>query len=194
MKLNCKYIQVLKKDLLYPFENSIRTERGYWVDNGQYFEFKDMEVYWNLLFYYVDKTHTNIIYEQWQSLLEDFRISINKPKLNRKIIYDLTWLLVYFESIGSEFILISTIDQKAYKSGYSVPYVRLIDQFISQEETVFKRWRFKNHIKEIVEKILITSKLDNVLFTKLITYYNQFKHEIDFEGLKFIFDIHESGI
>ncbi|MGH7157464.1 MAG: hypothetical protein ACREGD_00070 [Candidatus Saccharimonadales bacterium] len=192
--LRSDYITVLNNDVLYPFENSMRTERGYWQRAHGRFVFIDLETFWQYLALTVDTTTSMEIYEVWQALLEELWIRLPSNKLTKKMTYALLWYLVFHKAYDLPIDLSSLTDQRGEGIGYCVPYARIIDNFISQEEAVDKRSVFKEDVRKTVKDIFTIDEKDNVAFAKLVAYYQSHTNTIDYEGLNFMFDIYDYGI
>lgn len=192
--LRSDYITVLNNDVLYPFENSMRTERGYWQRVHGRFVFIDLENFWQYLVLTVDTTTSMEIYEVWQALLEELWIQLPPNRLTKKMTYALLWYLVFHKAYDLPIDLASLTDQRGEGIGYCVPYARIIDNFISQEEAVDKRSAFKEDVRKTVKDIFIIDRKDSAAFAKLVAYYQSHTNTIDYEGLNFMFDIYDYGI
>jgi hypothetical protein len=191
--LRSDYITVLDNNALYPFENSIRTERGYWQRAHGRFTFADLEEFWQYLALTVDASSSMRIYETWQTLLERLWLLLPPNKLTKKMNYALIWYFAFHKMHKLPIDLASLVDQRGEGIGYCVPYARIIDNFISQEEPVEKRLTFKDNIHEAVNGIWSIDAQNPRAFDAIVTYYRRHTNVIDYEGLQFIFDIYDYG-
>jgi hypothetical protein len=72
-------------------------------------------------------------------------------------------------------------------------FARIIDKFVNQEEPAFVRWEYKSKIKELASRIFDLYDSNPEYFQSLIDLYKENRLAIDYESLKFIFDIYDYG-
>jgi hypothetical protein len=187
-ELQTPFHNVLNKDKLYPFENSVRSEQGYWQDTGEEYVFTDLGLYWEYLNLHVDKSESEKVYSDWQKALADWYAPHAMPDEDLSLSEPLIWLEVFNRVFGVDANIEKIIDQKGYKIGACVPFARILDRFISQEETVEARYAFKQRIISLLQQIQIAIKEDIKGFDKLANHYRISITLIDFEGLKFMIE------
>jgi uridine kinase len=182
-QLTGPYHQVLADNKLYPFENSIRTEQGYWQDVGDMNVFTDMGVYWEFLHNTLGENKTSKTYEAWQAQMkawqEHFVLDGDDPTISMPLI----WLSVYLKAFSIEPNIDKIMDQKGYRIGACAPFAQLIDRFISQEEPVEERLKFKHQVRTTLESIQEAALVNPDGFNELVQTYLKYRHHIDYGGL-----------
>ncbi|TXG77989.1 hypothetical protein E6P97_00550 [Patescibacteria group bacterium] len=188
-QLSTPYHHVLRDDVLYPFENSVRTEQGYWQDTGERYEFTDMGAY---LEYRHQGLRTSP--EQAVDAYETFRHdtikwteTVLEEGLDETLVFPLAWLLLYHEAHGLAIDTDKLVDQKGYKIGASAPFVALLDRFVSQEETVEVRLHFKQQIRRQLAQLQVSAQETPSDYRRLVQSYVEQKGEIDYGYLSQIF-------
>ena len=187
--LESPYHKILRSGMLYPFENSIRTEQGYWQDVGTHYVFTDMGAYWEHLATVVDRERSQGTYEAWQAAIHDWseqNLSEQLGDIDMTLAGPLIWLSVYHQNFGLDLDIDRVVDQKGYKIGACVPFAQLIDRFISQEEPVEVRRQFKEQIRQILSAVSNAAIADPDTFQYLINMYAHNQNAIDFGGLSFM--------
>jgi len=189
--LTSPYHDVLNQHVLYPFENSIRSEQGYWQDVGDTYIFTDMANYWEYLHSHVDQHQSNSIYKAWQEQLTQWiarYINTANDPLDYSLTLPLLWMTIYADAFHLELNIDKIIDQKGYKIGASVPFARLIDRFISQEEPVEARLTFKAQISDTLTLIDAAKHRYPDALVELVDFYLLHQQAIDYRGLDFMFE------
>lgn len=189
--LTSPYHRVLDNSKLYPFENSIRTEQGYWQDIGDRHAFTDIGDYWSLLHSKSDIQKSPATYIAWQSKIHTWYekyIDDRTRDIDMTLIGPLVWLQVYHEVFEIDFNIDKIIDQKGNKLGACVPFAQLIDRFVSQEESVGERLAFKSEVKSILASIQSAVANDGIGFRELKSFYAANQYSIDYHGMGFMFE------
>lgn len=187
--LESPFHNVLRGGVLYPFENSIRTEQGYWQDVGTHYIFTDMGAYWEHLHSVVDPEQSWSKYCEWQSAMEEWsdqHLAESLSELDMSLVGPLLWLSAYHSNFGLDLDINRIVDQKGYKIGACVPFAQLIDRFISQEEPVEARRQFKDQIRGILSSIEVAAEADPSGYQSLVRMYSDNQLELDYQGLGFM--------
>lgn len=187
--LESPFHEVLRGGVLYPFENSIRTEQGYWQDVGTHYVFTDMGAYWEYLHQAVDLGQSWTRYNEWQSEMAEWssqNLTESLNELDMSLIGPLLWLSIYHDTFGLELDMDRVVDQKGYRIGACVPFAQLIDRFISQEEPVEARRQFKSQIRDILSAIKVAAAKDLGGYQALERMYRENQHALDYQGLGFM--------
>jgi hypothetical protein len=188
-----RHIKTLDKKSIYPFENSIRTERGYWYNQGEYFVFLDLEVYWEYLDRVCDKSISMAVYEIWQDMIAHFHSLLEEIELSTETKFALIAYFVFHKAHNIEIDQDALADQRGSNIGYCVFFARIVDKFINQEEPAPLRWEYKNKVKKLASRIIELLGSNSQYFQPLVTLYQKNHREIDYERLKFIFDTYDYG-
>lgn len=187
--LESPFHSILRGGVLYPFENSIRTEQGYWQDVGTHYTFTDMGAYWEHLHSVVDPEQSWSRYSEWQAAMEEWsdqHLAESLNELDMSLVGPLLWLSVYHRNFGLELDINRIVDQKGYRIGACVPFAQLIDRFISQEEPVEARRQFKDQIRGILSAIEAASTADPGSYHSLVCMYSENQRALDYQGLDFM--------
>ena len=187
--LESPFHNVLRGGVLYPFENSIRTEQGYWQDVGTHYIFTDMGAYWEYLHSVVDHEQSRGKYSEWQVAMEKWSYQhLTEPlrELDMSLIGPLLWLSVYHHNFGLELDVNKIVDQKGCRIGACVPFAQFIDRFISQEEPVEARWQFEYKVRDILSAIGVAATTDPNGYHSLIRMYSDNQRALDYQGLSFM--------
>ena len=187
--LESPFHNILRGGVLYPFENSIRTEQGYWQDVGTHYVFTDMGAYWEHLHSVVDPDQSRNKYSEWQSAMQGWseqHLAGLPDGLDMSLVGPLLWLSVYHRQFGLELDINRIVDQKGYKIGACVPFAQLIDRFISQEEPVESRSQFKGQIRRTLSAIENAAAMDPDGFQSLVELYGDNRQALDYQGLGFM--------
>lgn len=169
-------IVVLQKGLLYPFENSITTEQGYWDDEGDHFAFRDLTDYTNY--------HQAIQIKPVQRELQRYKkllltLDRNIPgSLEKEQRLHLIELMIFCRYHRLSFDLNGLLDQRAVKLGFCLPFVKIVASFIAQEAPRWQRQKYKNRIKEYyqsIEKWCATKQGKNLVKEILQQYKNTYE-------------------
>jgi uridine kinase len=190
--LTSPYHKVLNPSKLYTFENSIRTEQGYWQDVGDRYVFTDMANYWDLLRMQVDGQESLTTYTEWQTKIRTWYeayVERGATEVDMSLVGPLIWLRVYHDAFGLDMSIEKIVDQKGYRIGACVPFAQLIDRFVSQEEPVEVRSAFKAEIADILNSIQAASLLTPNGYQDLTEFYVQNQRDIDYNGLSFMFEV-----
>ncbi len=177
-----KHVKIMDRQVLYPFENSIRTENGYWQEKNGYFSFIDMGVYRGWLEGVVNKREARQIDRVWQKLTEKILSRVPKPHVARQEMLALIWLVVYHRCHSLPLSVKAVADQRGAGIGCCVAFVKCMEHFIPQEEPAVKRWAFKARIKSLIEEIQ-DDKQDKGDLVKAVEYYKTHAEAIDYMGL-----------
>ena len=187
--LESPFHTVLRGGVLYPFENSIRTEQGYWQDVGTHYTFTDMGAYWEHLHSIVDPEQSSSKYSEWQATMEEWsdqHLAESLSELDMSLVGPLLWLSVYHNNCRLELDINRIVDQKGYRIGACVPFAQLLDRFISQEEPVEARSQFKDQIRDILSAIEVAAATDPVGYHSLVHMYSENQRALDYQGLGFM--------
>lgn len=180
--LTSKHLQVMDRRSVYPFENSIRTENGYWQEKNGYFSFVDMGVYRGWLQEITDTKAAKKINRGWERMIKDICAKIPKPHVEHKEMIALIWLVIYHRCHNLPLSTSAVADQRGKGIGYCVAFVKCIEHFIPQEEPAAKRWAFKERIKSLVAEMQNNQCYKDDI-DKATAYYRAHAEAIDFEGL-----------
>lgn len=189
--LKTDYHTVKRPDVLYPFENSVRTEQGFWQDIGGRYVFTDMGAY-------LESLHIKADYspEEAERAYEDFKTKVlawSETVLGElgdpSVTFPLAWLVVYHQTYGLILNTEKIVDQKGYKVGVCAPFVELLDRFVSQEETVTVRQHFKLMIKKQIEALVSYAPESQDELDRLILDYNNNQEKIDYGSLSRLFRV-----
>lgn len=189
--INTARIKILKK-VLYPFENHIWTELGYWEEKNNFFEFRDLKVYHDLLAISsnnIDNTD-NVIY-QWKKIVDHIMTKLKlteRTPINRILIEFYLFCKVHKININ----LSAIIDQRAKTIGYCIPYIKLLSVWINQGEMRWKRQTFKNKILNNFEKVnsILNNKHSQAEAAK---FYMHNKKIIDLDFLNSFLNENKNG-
>ncbi|MDX9892833.1 MAG: hypothetical protein RB292_00275 [Patescibacteria group bacterium] len=161
--INHPQITVIKPDRLYPFENSIKTERGYWsiVTGGNFFKFYDLNEYYSYLSLLDPRQGIN--QTDWLKIQKKIIAQIPGCKLPTatkiSLLNFFIFKLAYRQNLGVKYL----VDQRSQDLGWCVPLVELIDSFIPQDKAAWQRWRFKQEIAKYLDALKRISKKDDTI-------------------------------
>lgn len=186
--LKSPYHQVMKPDTLYPFENSVRTEQGYWQNAGDMHIFTDMGAYWEYLDAKVNPKESLKLYEKWEQHLQSWYGSFSLVDADTSLSMPLVWLNVFHTAFGIEVDVNRIIDQKGDKIGACAPFAQLLDRFISQEEPVEQRLLFKQQVRDILAIIDRARAVDPTGYDLLVQEYLSNQDALDYAGLSQLFE------
>lgn len=185
------YHIVMRPGLLYPFENSVRTEQGYWQDIGDRYLFTDMGAYLEHLRFNMQNTHvynSNIYTEFKNQVILWGKNSICKGS-DESLMFSLAWLIIYSDIYKLEINKEKIIDQKGYKIGACAPFVELLDRFISQEETVGARLQFKNLVSRQLDSLILLKNIESNTYRQIRSQYRKYYRDIDYYSLIRMFNV-----
>lgn len=188
-QINNPNIETLNKEKRYQFENSLETERGYWEENDHHFSYRDMDDYFRYLcvLHQDENENTDLINARWDSKLENFaQLVIREMQLplSTDVIKDCLGFFIFCIHFGIPIDLAAIADQRAKNIGYSVPFVRMVNSFISQEAPDQERAMFKQSMKQLFTQL--TEKTNRELdpeFKDAFDFYAQFATLIDYNYL-----------
>lgn len=194
-ELKSPYHIVMRPDILYPFENSIRTEQGYWHDDGDKHVFVDMGAYFEYLIIHIDigLVRTDDIYKDWIDQLRVWFLPFWGKNEHIPLAESLMWLSIYHSGFNIIPNIDKIVDQKGYKIGACVPFAQLLDRFISQEEPVEERIRFKQTIRDIFTTIENAKLSDQNGYDLLVKAYLNNRGVLDYAGLSDLFIPHDDN-
>lgn len=189
--IQSEQIKILKPQVLYPFENCIRTEAGYWEECDDFFVFRDMYEYYSLLSHKVGHIpFRKEILIEWQSLLEQLYKHLQFRLLSKKTVLVLIELSLFHIAMKKELNIDALLDQRAKNIGFCTTFVKLIDAWIKQEEPRWKRQRYKMKIKAGIEEIMEMVRFENsVLVKKSLRYYQIWYEYLDYYFLKSFYSL-----
>lgn len=186
-------IEVLQRGTLYPFENSIQTEKGYWEEGGGAFVFRDLQDYEEyLLALHSVQVQTKDIMPEWKALIANSMRHISGGVLPTDVIAALVELAVFHKAFALEVFPVAVIDQRAKKIGYCVPFAKLLSVWINQEEPRWKRQKFKDAVVACLEKI--DSVSESAVFESAVAFYKHNQVDIDLANLHMIQGGQSTGV
>lgn len=183
-------IKVLKRGVLYPFENSIQTEKGYWEECNDYFVFRDMNFYFTFLSTIIGIKNNEEIITNWNNLIDKIVKIVKYKNLSKQLIKTLIELYIFYITFNKKLSINAILDQRAKDIGYCTPFIKLISTWINQEEPRWKRQEFKNKINNCIT--IITSLENNLLIKDAINIYKKYNKEIDYSFLKLFFNVNNT--
>lgn len=193
------YHSVLRPGILYPFENSIRSEKGYWQYEDDRYVFVDLCRYWQILGKSVTSPSDSMrLYDEWSTRgrewLEQHNISTATTGLTPAMLLSLLGLSVFCSASDVRVSIDTLVDQKADNLGPSAFFANYIDNYISQEETVESRASFKQKVRDTFTRIFQANS-NSLTYTKLVDHYKQHNIAIEFSALQFLVEepISEQG-
>lgn len=184
--LHTPYSKTLNRSALYPFENSVRTEQGYWQDIGDMHIYTDMGAYWEFL-HESNSDKSNNAYVNFIAVCNKWFTKNVDTALNNTLVFPLVWLIVYHKRYNIPINVPKVVDQKGYKIGACAPFVELLHHFVSQEETVAVRRNFKHSISYALQSIEDAIQKNPVDFDRLIQEYRSQERQIDYGSLTKLF-------
>lgn len=184
-------IEVLQKGTLYPFENSIQTEKGYWEEVGGVFIFRDLCDYKKYLLALAsqevlgeDVTHA------WDTCVASVTRNLSSSALPAHTVAALVELVVFHNAYALEVFPSAIIDQRAKKIGYCVPFAKLLSVWINQEEPRPKRQQFKDAVVACLESIV--SLQHSSVVESAVAFYKNNQVGIDLANLHMLHNGHAS--
>lgn len=178
-------IVVYRKNLLYPFENSIITEQGYWEEKDTNFLFRDLQLYHNYLkAIQENKSDPTAIIQTWARHLEEIANRISRTSISKITLKILVSMYLFTKAHKLTLHPTAILDQRAKGLGYCLPYVQLLSVWINQEEPRWKRQQYKDKITLGI-KTLITADQGSLkeLFTTASDFYLEHQELLDYKSL-----------
>lgn len=179
-----KNIIILDKKLLYKFENRVLGELGYWEEVSNCFKFLDLNLYFNYLSYFIKNKNKGISCSEWDIILRTILEKIKYKDLNVNMIKALINYFIHCKSFNLKIDMDALLDQRSKLSGYCIPFVKYINEYINVTKPGYKRKIFKNKIKQFVEKIDNFYLENKLYFSRLSSLYKRNYLVFDYFYLK----------
>lgn len=188
-QINDPNIEVLNKEKRYQFENSLKTERGYWEENDQYFSYRDLDDYFHYLciLHKDQNTAANLTSARWELKLQNLSQKIIREMqlpLGSDVIKDSLGYFIFCTHFGIPIDFAAISDQRAKNIGYSVPFIRMVDSFIGQEVSDQERALFKQSIKQLFTQLVEKARQNwDPDFQEIFDFYAKNATLIDYHYL-----------
>ncbi len=185
-------VEVMRRDVLYPFENNINTEMGYWEESKRMFVFRDIQWYYIFLIA-TCKTQKEMgrICLIWSKMVGAICKQLNDDncivKMRRALVEFYIFSLAHNLKIYTE----SVIDQRSRLSGYCISFVKILSFWINQKASRWQRQLFKNEVKAFLHNGIIDKRREVYYLTSpAVKFYKKNFKIID---LMFLNNIFQTG-
>ncbi len=191
--LESPYHKVLLPNKLYPFENSVSTELGYWQQSDRGYAFIDLREHSKQLYENFGGRELNTeVFTVWEELIREWcvkhQIGVESKFVTDKLPGYLLWFKLEAIMNGNEVDVDRLVDQKGSNSGPSVSFAHILDNFISQEEPVDNRLEFKEALRIMIAQIDKIIKTQPDELESLLKYLQEHLPEINILGINKLVD------
>ena len=137
---------------LYPYENSIATEAGYWDLLGEQYVWRDLVMYANLLSEEVRNAWVDAyaVRSIWRRMMMDVLAPLHHSPDIGEIVLALFELAIACAVEGRQMDVASLQDQRGWGLGYSAAFASVMMHWIAQEEPRWKRQRYKDWVARML--------------------------------------------
>jgi hypothetical protein len=178
-------LTILAPATLYPFENSIATEGGYWDEVASHFIFRDLWHYYRLLRATTDSAppspESSGTITLWMQHLREIDRLASVQLENEDFRLSLIGVLIHSKAIGSPLPLETLSDQRAYNLGYCTPFASFCLGYICQSIPASVRRVFNDNVTQsatVYNKILSSADANHV-GRKAVHFYKENRRRID---------------
>jgi hypothetical protein len=179
---------ILAPGRLYPYENSIATEGGYWDEVESHFEFRELREYQRFLHGSLGAVAVSGEFPQviacWQRLVTDLDALVTLPLENKEFRLALIVMLVHAKALGRCIPLAALQNQRASNIGYCPHWATYCEKYICQTNDLKIRDSFNQNVAKSV--LLINGLLSGTgaeLGAKAVQFYTQHRLRIDYFAL-----------
>jgi len=173
-------IKVLKPGVLYPFENSISTEMGYWDESVGVFVFRDIQWYRNFLMATCQiNNETKTASDSWRKMVDDITKKFDCQGLPSGLGQALVELYIFSKVHKLKIGLESVVDQRSKLLGFCVPFVKILSIWVNQEVPRWNRQLFKDKVKNFWCRANWGRKDLNKLIKAAVVFYRKSQKAID---------------
>jgi hypothetical protein len=179
-------IEVLKRGVLYPFENSIQTEKGYWEECDDCFVFRDMILYAAFLSATItNRPELSTLAAQWNRIVDQIRKATGYHGLSRQTVNILVEFYIFCIVHDRTLYVDAILDQRAKGIGFCVPFVKAMAVWINQEEHRWKRQQYKDKVRACFTAIRsVNGKETWHLLDTATNFYRQYGDVLDYVFLQ----------
>lgn len=148
---------ILNRSLLYPYENSVATEMGYWDLLGNQYIWRDLIKYSGLLSKEVADTSIDprAVRSAWRHMMAAGLSSLRHQPDSKETVLALFEIALACAAEGKNIDVAALQDQRAWGLGYSAAFANVMLYWIAQEEPRWKRQRYKNWIAKMLQQMEI---------------------------------------
>lgn len=148
-------LTIVNRQCLYPYENSIVTERGYWDLCGRQYTWRDLAKYTDFLYKHATGLWTDpyVVRSTWQRMMAVTLAPLRINSSSADMVYALFELAIACTVRQCEVDVASLQDQRAWGMGYSAAFANVISHWIAQEEPRWKRQRYNDWAANVLRRI-----------------------------------------